>query len=250
MDQSENPYQSPSVEYPAVLPAFPQSDVPWARPYETGHTRAVGVIVCSVITICVHVFFIGNHLFVMWWLREGKRFVRANVLSNEILGPVLISFMFLMFLASFVALLMWIHRAYQNLPSLGFERPRFSPGWSVGYFFMPILNFFRPYQAMRDIWEGSDPNPLASPGDLYSRRVESIFLIGWWLLWLASMFIVRAATVIITGTRTHDQLQVSRLDIEFNIIAIISIIATILLVRTIDCNQTERHEQISLLRAS
>lgn len=52
---------------------------------------------------------------------------------------------------------MWVYRVCTNLRAFGAEGLSISPGWAVGYFFIPILNFFKPYQSMRDAWQASTP---------------------------------------------------------------------------------------------
>lgn len=51
--------------------------------------------------------------------------------------------------------LVWEYRAYRNLASLGAKQLRFSPAGSAGWYFCPILNLWKPVQAMEDIWKGS-----------------------------------------------------------------------------------------------
>jgi hypothetical protein len=51
--------------------------------------------------------------------------------------------------------LRWFQRAYANLRPLGAE-PKHSSGWAIGYWFIPILNFFRPVQMAGEIARGSD----------------------------------------------------------------------------------------------
>ena len=62
---------------------------------------------------------------------------------------------------------------------------RFTPGWVVGYHFVPFWNFIRPYQIMREIWHGSDPAG-ESLNDCSPGRVRSSWLIR---LWWASVFV-------------------------------------------------------------
>ncbi|HEX6850502.1 MAG TPA: DUF4328 domain-containing protein [Candidatus Polarisedimenticolaceae bacterium] len=83
-----------------------------------------------------------------------------------------------------VAFCMWFHRVYANLPALGHATPRFTPGWAVGYFFIPILNLFRPYQAAREAWIRTED---ALAGDTGGFAVErGAGLVGvWWALWIA-----------------------------------------------------------------
>lgn len=81
---------------------------------------------------------------------------------------------------TFVLAGMWIHRAATNVRALGAARLEFTPGWSVGWYFVPFANLLKPFQAMSEIWRASqDPqrwDRLPAPPEL---RV-------WWGLWLAA----------------------------------------------------------------
>jgi hypothetical protein len=73
----------------------------------------------------------------------------------------------------------WIYRASANAHAISDEMT-ISPGWAVGSYFIPILNLFRPYQAMREIWLAShfrgNWHAESSPG----------LLIVWWSLWIGT----------------------------------------------------------------
>src|SRR5207245_1107765 len=56
-----------------------------------------------------------------------------------------------------VVFLIWLYRSYANLQALWTEGHTYAPGWAVGYYFIPILNLFRPCQVMQETWKGSDP---------------------------------------------------------------------------------------------
>jgi Domain of unknown function (DUF4328) len=81
------------------------------------------------------------------------------------------------FVAALVVYLMWIYRAVSNLDAVRTGVPigplRFSPGWAVGWYFVPIMNLFRPFQVMRELYRESNPDHRSS------------WLIGaWWTLWI------------------------------------------------------------------
>ncbi len=78
--------------------------------------------------------------------------------------------------ASFV--LTWIHRANHNARHLGADGMRYTPGWAVGWYFVPIAWFWKPYQAMKEIWKAS-----ADPAD-WGRQDVSPLLLWWWILWI------------------------------------------------------------------
>ena len=79
---------------------------------------------------------------------------------------------------SAVLILMWIYRAAFNLRGLGATGLRFKPGWCVGWYFIPIANLWKPYQAMKEIWRAT-----VDPSNWQGVR-RSALLPGWWLCWL------------------------------------------------------------------
>ena len=81
----------------------------------------------------------------------------------------------LTFVAGAIAIPMWCHRAYRNLPALGAGVLRFSPGWAAGSWFGPALNLFRPYQVLRELWVQSRTSP--EPWTLL-KRGWALYLLG------------------------------------------------------------------------
>ncbi|WP_114520464.1 DUF4328 domain-containing protein [Altererythrobacter sp. ZODW24] len=81
-------------------------------------------------------------------------------------------------LVSMVFIGMWIHRAHSNLHAIGFGSQEFTPGWAVGWFFVPIAAFWKPFQAMRDLWRRS-----TGAGVTDDREAPPLMLI-WWSAWL------------------------------------------------------------------
>jgi hypothetical protein len=57
----------------------------------------------------------------------------------------------------------WQYRVHSNARVFS-SQIRFTPGWGVGYWFIPIINFFRPYQVMRaiDAATPADDRPIAN----------------------------------------------------------------------------------------
>ena len=58
------------------------------------------------------------------------------------------------YIAAGVASLMLIYRFAANVHAMGGFMD-ISPGWSVGWYFVPIANLWKPYQAMGQIWRAS-----------------------------------------------------------------------------------------------
>ena len=115
--------------------------------------------------------------------------LRAYLAREELL-PAVLEVMwiggllqFAVYLILMVTFLVWIFRANKNLGALTPEPMTFSPGWAVGWYFVPILNLYQPYQAMKEIWGRShgDEEPLEA-------TVQ-----WWWGVWLGAAFIDRFA---------------------------------------------------------
>ena len=88
----------------------------------------------------------------------------------------------IVFLITGVLYLCWIYRANSNARSLGATGMRFTPGWSIGFYFIPIMHLWKPYQAMKEIWKAS-----ANP-DNWREHVVPILLPWWWFFWLSVNF--------------------------------------------------------------
>lgn len=79
-------------------------------------------------------------------------------------------------LGCIVTYLLWLYRARANLASLGIADARWSPGWAIAWWFIPIMSLFRPYQLVKEVWQAS--HPAATPADWRRRAVPGFF--GWW----------------------------------------------------------------------
>lgn len=80
-----------------------------------------------------------------------------------------------------VPFLIWQHRAYSNLREIGTGYLFASPGWVVGYWFVPILNIYKPYVVMKELWQRSRvANKL---GDPRTVRVPATLGLWWASAW-------------------------------------------------------------------
>jgi len=80
-----------------------------------------------------------------------------------------------------VVWLVWQHRAHANLLSLGVQGTRFTPGWAVGWWFIPIANLGKPYQAVRELWRASSPDALETD---WKQQPTWPVIPWWWATWI------------------------------------------------------------------
>ena len=84
-------------------------------------------------------------------------------------------------IVTWVSWLVWQHRAQANawaMPSS--TRPRMTPGWAVGWWFVPVANLFMPFLGVRELARRS------SAGAGEDRRSSHLVLATWWLCWIAA----------------------------------------------------------------
>lgn len=154
---------------------------------------------------------------------------------------------FVLYLLSYifciVTFLIWIHRASSNLISLGILNQRFSPGWAVGWWFVPFMFWFRPYQVMKEIWKGSIPY-VGWAGELKGYPISGLLPV-WW-----ATFIILHVIQVIQGRGMDSANTIGEL-IAFDYVAILSELVGIgaasllfILMKTISNNQEIKRNMI------
>ena len=142
------------------------------------------------------------------------------------------------FVVTGIVILRWIHRANYNARQLGAEQMDFSPGWAVGYFFVPFLSLWKPYQAMKEIWRASK-----SPSDWAFEKVDGILPL-WWVLWIGSGVVSQIASRAAKGADTLPTLI--KLNIATEVSYVMDIAAVVLLWKIV--NRIYAFQQGSLKR--
>jgi hypothetical protein len=120
---------------------------------------------------------------------------------------------------------MWIYRANFNARSLGAQDMKFTPGWSVGYYFIPFLNLWRPYQAMKEIWKASK-NPTSWEGEK-----RGAILPWWWFFFLiAGMFGNASFRTSMSAKEIHELITSTGITIASDVVSIPATIIALVLV--------------------
>lgn len=129
-----------------------------------------------------------------------------------------------------VSFCMWTYRANRNAAALAGRPLTHSPAWSVGYYFVPVVNLFRPYQAMKEIWGASGV-----------RRVSTNLLTVWWTLWIVAEFGNRLLNRLNFKAETAGDLRgCTFLEIALGFVNVPLCITAILVVRRLYAMQQEK----------
>ena len=117
-----------------------------------------------------------------------------------------------------VLFIIWMFRAAKNNEALGRMGPRFSPGWSIGSWFIPLANFVIPVLIMQDLWRGSERE--TPRGASTWRTAAGSALVGfWWAAWLLSIVRFAYSGSGLHGSGSLDDIQNS------NTVALVGVIA-------------------------
>ena len=73
----------------------------------------------------------------------------------------------------------WIYRASSNAHALRGDLT-ITPGWAVGWYFVPIATWWKPFEAMKETWSASFPT-----ADGHGQAVPPM-LRFWWGFWIIS----------------------------------------------------------------
>ena len=142
----------------------------------------------------------------------------------------------LLFLVSGFLCLRWIHRMSHNA-RVRAAYMQYTPGWSIGWYFVPIAYWWKPYQAMKEIWGESEKQAGA-------QGVNGGVLLGWWwTLWIATSVISNASfRLSMRSSSAETLLAVNTIDLTSNLLEIPLAIVFIMMVRKLTAMQEYAHE--------
>ena len=90
------------------------------------------------------------------------------------------------FVLSAITFIQWFRRAYFNL-HLRVNRLSYSEGWAAGCWFMPIVNLFRPYLIMKELFQ--ETHLFLKRNEVYTSENFSMPSLSlWWTFWIIDRF--------------------------------------------------------------
>jgi Co/Zn/Cd efflux system component len=134
-------------------------------------------------------------------------------------------------IASAVVFLMWTSAHTKRLIALGVTNMQYAPKWSVWGFIIPILNLFRPYQVMSELWRASEVVP--GPDDPWVKKATPAIVYVWFGVLVVDNIVGRLASR--TSFDTIDQiLQAAWLTVLTDALGVITALVALRLVVAID----------------
>jgi len=190
-------------------------------------------------------------------LINGAQFSDYVITANNSRQGSITLIYFLVIISEGILFLIWFYRAYLNLPSLRGSELSMSPRLAIIYFFIPILNLYKPYVAMKEIWHTGEPHTQLT--NLTSRKLmKTPYLIkSWWamsILFVIMNFVGRIiqsvnnnlikAGLVDGGSELERLVNFDMWLIFINILIIISHILLLYLVNLIRLRQENKSKQL------
>jgi uncharacterized membrane protein len=123
-----------------------------------------------------------------WWtydllsLASTGRSIGPEVLEADATRGMIVALLSIFLYAiGAVAVLTWIYSASRHAHLAGVLEMTVTPGWAVGWYFVPFANLFMPFRAMREIEEAS----AAAVSQKERGSAGESLMLGWWGSWLA-----------------------------------------------------------------
>jgi hypothetical protein len=229
------------VEVPRT--GIPPDARTYGKPYSSARTLArwtVGLLAASIGIAAVSIIAWGNHIGTLSRFGAGQASREVLEASGARALAVMV-LLLILFLASGIVWLVWQYRAHSNLRALGATDLRYTPGWAVGWWFIPFANIVMPYLTMRELWKASEPNA----GAVEWKISRSTWLLPmWWGTWLATQIPAQIASVAAENPSIPSQIAASGWLIGFTGLVVVAGALAIALVRRVDLRQEQKHAHI------
>jgi Domain of unknown function (DUF4328) len=186
----DNPYSPPQAHLADFSPASRREEIEGFRDL-TGLVRWLRIALAALaVIVLAHAVSLWLQIGLLSGPQSGGRITHEAALANDRREGLLSILYLLAYFLTSVLFLRWTYLVKKNAMALGasYLEFDFSPGWSVGYYFVPLANLVAPYRALKETFQAS--HPAFRPD---AQRLEwsdpPKLLPFWWALWLANGFL-------------------------------------------------------------
>jgi len=147
-------------------------------------------------------------------------------------------------IATIIFFLIWEYRAFSNLSALKARDLEFSPGWAVGWWFIPFANLVKPFQAVRELWNESDSDFDEETGFLNTSPGTPEIVGFWWAAFLLSNISSRLVDATIDSNSGNPSATFPFVLLVAGILQIVAAALAIVIVKNITQRQENRFAKI------
>jgi hypothetical protein len=244
MSNEINPFQSPSFIPPQADDAL--GITPGrrrVRPFRSAHGLAIfSMIMIGAVCLTSAALMYSSYLQVelLEKASHGIRITQAEAFANDSRQQLCVGLRMVSYIVSGIVFLTWFYRVYCNLPSLGTAATEYTPGWAVGWWFVPFASLVVPFQVSREIWKGSHPANLGvrSKTDLVGSPLVGF----WWTFWLIMVLVGSTTAFWRPDPKSIDEIISASWAVVYSMGATLPAgFLAVLFVAGVNSNQAERH---------
>jgi hypothetical protein len=115
---------------------------------------------------------------------KGGEITNELATANDLRELIVAILYLIAYILSGVMFIMWFRRAYFNLHQK-VKNLSFDEGWAAGSWFVPIINLYRPFQIMKELYEETKKTIVGKDNSL-QIDLPTNFLGLWWTLWIVN----------------------------------------------------------------
>jgi hypothetical protein len=247
MEREINPYSSPvdavsSSASGAEDPSRSQVALPLLRSLSLRGKIAAALLLAS---ITVSAAFALNAVIEIklyldaWNGTEYDAEYHANINSGySALNCVAIA----LWLPLVVSCIAWMYKSHQNLSGLNVGQLKHTSGTAIWSWFVPLANFWVPYQIMSEIFNKSMPAQMA----LRRNPMRGMAVRVWWATWIAGSIFAAATNFVLRDAAT-DTVYVGGLVglAVSNSLRVSAQAVSVWIILAVDANQAERRREVA-----
>jgi len=173
-----------------VAPRLPKHAYPDGPRSLTGLYHWLSIFFKAYIVITIIYSLIILYLIWFYLPNTGVIFIEGQA---RIIDPGIVVTTALRLIAFWVSAFMVCritYRGLRNLHTIGSKKVRMSPGWGVGWYFVPIANLWQPAEGMSQIYHGTY-------AAMEERSAANSPIPLWWAAWLITNFTANIGTILI-----------------------------------------------------
>jgi Domain of unknown function (DUF4328) len=196
------------------------------KPNEQRSQNAILLIWIALALNCISLISSYFQYDLLQTVANGGEISTESVTSNDNREQAIRIIQIIVFVVSAITFIQWFRRAYFNL-HLRVNHLSHSEGWAAGCWFVPIVNLFRPYQIMKELFQ--ETQLFLKRNEAHTSEHLAMPSLGlWWTFWIIDWFVGRFVFKYTMKAETIEELTRSTIgQIISNAIGIILAIITI-----------------------
>jgi heme/copper-type cytochrome/quinol oxidase subunit 2 len=149
--------------------------------------RSISKITKSLVILSIATIVIGlvntGAFFALDYQTKGTEFQ-----STDLIFLIIATLILVIEIVALITTLYWFYRANKNIHAFGAKEVS-SPAMAVIWWFIPILDLWKPHSVAQQIWKASNPQIMLLNGIEWKNSHRSNLILLWWMLFLLSIFI-------------------------------------------------------------